>query len=147
MPSLRNEETRNGLIQRLQRLTPETKPHWGKLDAPRLLCHLGDTLAMSLGDISTRSMNIKAFHRFPLKHLIIYVLPFPKGANTAPELLSSSPIDFESDRSRVVELIGRLAAKPDANGPEHPFFGPLTNKEWNALQSKHISHHLKQFGL
>ena len=147
MHSLRNETIRNGLIQRLQHLTPETKPQWGKLDAPRLLCHLADTLAMSIGDLPTKSKNTKAFHRFPLKHLIIYVLPFPKGVNTAPELLSSSPIDFESDRSRVVNLICRLAATPDANGPEHPFFGPLTNKEWNALQWKHINHHLKQFGL
>ena len=41
----------------------------------------------------------------------------------------------------------QLALTPRAKGPEHPFFGPLTNGEWNALQWKHIKHHLKQFGL
>lgn len=146
MASLRDHTTRNELIQRLQRLTPETERKWGRLDASRMLCHLGDTLAMSLGDVSVEPMNRKAFHQFPLKHLILYVLPFPKGAPTARELLSTSPEDFDTDRRRVVELVNRLAAAPNARGPEHPFFGPLTNEEWNALQWKHINHHLKQFG-
>lgn len=147
MPSLRNDKIRNGLVQRLRRLTPETKPQWGKLDAPRMLCHLNDALAMSVGDISLESVNRKVFHHFPMKHLIFYVLPFPKNVPTAPGLLSSRPKDFESDRERLIERIVRLAATPRAKGPEHPFFGPLTNEEWNVLQWKHISHHLKQFGL
>ena len=146
MPTLRKQETRSGLINRLQRLTPETKPYWGKLDAPHLLCHLRDTLDMSLGVISVPSANRKAFHHFPMKHLILYVLPFPKGVPTPSELTASSPVNFETDRHRVVELIERLAATPRAKGPEHPFFGPLTSEEWNALQWKHIKHHLTQFG-
>jgi hypothetical protein len=147
MPSLRSQAVRNRLIQRLQRLTPDTTPQWGKLDAPRLLCHLVDTVAMALGDLPTRSANTKAFHHFPLKHLILYVLPFPKNVTTAPELLATAPSDFEADRQRVVDSIGRMAAKPRGMGPEHPFFGPLTNEEWNALQAKHLDHHLRQFGL
>jgi hypothetical protein len=146
MPSLRHEAVRAELIRRLNRLTPATKPKWGRLDAPRLLCHLGDTLAMSIGELPVKSANRRAFHYFPLKHLILYVLPFPKGAPTAPELLSTAPQDFDVSRRRVLELMDRLAAAPKANGPEHPFFGPLTNEEWNALQWKHIDHHLKQFG-
>jgi hypothetical protein len=147
MPSLRNEKIRNGLIQRLRRLTPETRPQWGSLDAPRLLCHLKDTFEMSLGDIAVPSANIKAFHRFPLKHMFLYVAPFPKGAKAPGELLSTAPGDFESDRQRAVGLIERLAATPRGDGAEHPFFGSLTNEEWNVLQWKHISHHLKQFSL
>jgi hypothetical protein len=147
MSSLRNEKTRNGLIQRLHALTPETRPQWGKLDAPRLLCHLGDSLAMALGDLPTQSVNRRAFQHFPMKHLILYVLPFPKNVPTVPELLSSAPGDFERDRQRVIDSIGRLASAPQGMGAEHPFFGPLTSAEWSALQCKHLSHHLQQFGL
>jgi hypothetical protein len=74
MPTLRNQKTRSGLTQRLQQLTPETKPQWGKLDAPRLLCHLADTLDMALGKLPAKSVNTKAFQHFPLKHFILYVL-------------------------------------------------------------------------
>jgi hypothetical protein len=146
MPSLRKEITRNQLIQRLQGLTPATKARWGKFDAPRMLCHLSDTLGMALGEVPTKSANRKAFQRFPLKHLILYVLPWPKSTPTAPELLTTAPKDFDADRRRIVEQINRIAAAPNTKGPEHPFFGPLTNEEWNALQWKHIDHHLKQFG-
>jgi hypothetical protein len=146
MGSLRDETARKLVVQRLQGLTPATKPKWGRMDASRVLCHLGDTLAMAVGDVPTQPMNRKAFHRFPLKHLILYVLPFPKGAPTAPELLSTAPGNFDADRQRVLELIDRLAAAPDTMGPENPFFGPLTNEEWNALQWKHLDHHLRQFG-
>jgi hypothetical protein len=147
MPSLRNRAGRASLIQRLQKLTPTAQPQWGTFNAPRMICHLGDTLAMALGDLPTKSVGKKAFHHFPLKHLFLYVLPMSKGLPTAPELLSSPPSTFEADRQRAVELIERLAAAPHRLGAEHPFFGPLTNEEWNHLQGKHIYHHLRQFGL
>ncbi len=28
----------------------------------------------------------------------------------------------------------------------HAFFGPLTTEEWQALQWRHLGHHLRQFG-
>ena len=146
MPSLRDDETRSALIHRLQQLTPTAKTKWGRFDAPRMLCHLNDALACSLGDIKTRSFNRKVLQHFPLKHLFLYVVPFPKNAPTAPEFLSSNPSTFESDRQRLVSLMDRLAATPKGCGPEHPLFGRMTNDEWNVLQRKHIDFHLKQFG-
>ncbi len=147
MPSLRKQAIRNSLTQRLLSLTPETRPQWGKFDAPRMICHLADSFAMALGEISTQSANKKAFQRFPMKHLILYVLPWPKGTPTAPELLATEAGEFDRDRQRVVEMMERVAAAPRGMGPEHPFFGPLDNEEWNALQWKHVNHHLTQFGV
>ena len=146
MPSLRDESTRNALIHRLQQLTPSTAPRWGKFDAPHMLCHLNDALAVSLGELPTTTMNKKAFQRFPLKHLVLYVFPFPRNVQAPPDMLTSVPQEFDADRQRLLERIGRIAATPNAPGPEHPIFGPLSNDEWNSLQWKHIDHHLKQFG-
>jgi Protein of unknown function (DUF1569) len=146
MPSLRDSSTRKALIHRLQQLTPATKPRWGKFDAPRMLCHLNDALAVSLRELSATTMNKKAFQHFPLKHLVIYVFPFPKGAPAPPDMLTSTPEDFDADRQRLFDRMERMAAVPNAQGPEHPLFGPLSNEEWNALHWKHIAHHLKQFG-
>ncbi len=146
MPSLRDPATKNGIVQRLQRLTLSTTPRWGKFNAPRMVCHLNDSIAVGLGEIPSHSVNRKVFQYFPLKHLAMYVVPFPKGFPAPPEMLSTAPADFEADRQRLFELIHRLAGAPQGKGPEHPLFGPLSMDEWNALQWKHIDHHLKQFG-
>ncbi len=146
MAPLRNESARSALIERLEKLSASSRAQWGSFDAPRMVCHLKDALGMALGEISTKPGNRKVFHHFPLKHLFLHVLPMPKNIPTAPEMLTSVPSVFEADRRRVVELIRRLAAMPRTMGPEHPFFGPLTNDEWNILQWKHIDHHLRQFG-
>lgn len=146
MPSLRDQATRSAIIQRLQQITPATKPKWGKFDAPRMLCHLDDALAVSLGELPSTTMNRKAFQHFPLKHLVLYVVPFPKNAAAPPGMLLTAPQNFEDDRQRLLDKIERMAAAPDGAGPEHPLFGPLSYEEWNALHCKHIEHHLKQFG-
>lgn len=146
MPSLRNEISRNKMIQRLNCLTSDAKPRWGKLDAPRMICHLDDGLGMALGYILPSSLHVSAVRRSLIKFLILYVMRMPRNVPTAPELLSCAPGNFNADRQRVIERIEKLAATPNAIGPEHPFFGALTNDEWNILQWKHADHHLRQFG-
>lgn len=146
MPSLKNTRDRKLLFEQLYKVKPESQPQWGSLTAPRMLCHLSDGLAMALGDISLESLGRKKYQRFPLKHLILYVIQFPKNVQTMPELLSTEPSSFEADRARVVVQIERLAAKANGVGPEHPLLGVLTNTEWKVLQYKHIEHHLRQFG-
>jgi hypothetical protein len=147
LPSIRNQSARNVLFLRINALTPNAKPRWGKLDAPAMICHLGDTLAMALGDLPVKPGKQGPLHYFPLKHLILYVLPIPKNVQTATELLSTPQGNFDNDRQRVIEQIMRLAKQPRSMGPVHPHFGPLTNEEWNVLQWKHTHHHLKQFGI
>jgi hypothetical protein len=146
MPTLKNATDRKRIVERLYKLTSETQPLWGSFTSARMICHLSDGLAMALGDLPVKSVNMKMFQRFPLKHLILYVLPFPKGARTVPELLKTSPGSFTADRERLVEQIEQLALKHAGAGPEHPLFGWLTNHEWQVLQHKHIDHHLRQFG-
>jgi hypothetical protein len=93
------------------------------------------------------SANKRVFQVFPLKHLILHVFPFPKGAPTAPLLKPVSASSFEDERAALLELLERIAAGPrDGAGPAHPLFGPLTWREWGVVTYKHADHHLRQFG-
>ena len=97
--------------------------------------------------LSCSSANKRAFQVFPLKHLILYVAPFPKGAPTAPELKPNAGSLFEEERTALLELLERIGSGPrDGAGPAHPLFGPLTRREWGVVTYKHADHHLKQFG-
>jgi hypothetical protein len=150
MASLFDDRTREALLRRLAALTPAATPRWGRFTPGAMLCHLVDSARMGLGElpVAARRRGPHAFQRFPLKHLMLYVLPFPKGVATAPELLGTPAGDFERDRALVRELTQRLADGPrEGPGPAHPFFGPLSRREWAVLAVRHIDHHLRQFGV
>jgi len=112
-----------------------------------MLQHLRLSAQMAVGELTVPSANKRAFQVFPLKHLILYVLPFPKGAPTAPELHADAAASFDEERAAVLALLDRIGAGPrEGGGPAHPLFGPLSWREWGAAMYKHVDHHLKQFG-
>jgi hypothetical protein len=145
MKNLLDAATQAQMVTRLGALRADSKPRWGRMDAGSMLCHLNASLRMALSELPVRSKRMKAFHGFPLKHLMLYVLPFPKGAPTAPELLAGKPTGFAADRDALGALTMRFAVC--AGGAEHPLFGVLSAREWGALQWKHMEHHLRQFGV
>lgn len=146
MPSLRNEKDRQGLVERLQKVTPDAKAQWGSLDAPRMVCHLNDSLGAGLGKLEVPRKGPAAFRHFPLKHLAIYVVPMPKNAKAPKELLARAPGDFDEERRQLLQAMERMAAMPTGAGPDHFLLGGMNYDQWNALNWKHIDHHLRQFG-
>jgi hypothetical protein len=117
------------------------------MDVTGMLQHLRLSARMALGELTVPCANKRAFQVFPLKHLILYVLPFPKGAPTAPELKPGVPASLEEERAAVLGLLERIGTGPrEGTGPAHPLFGPLTWREWGVATYKHADHHLRQFG-
>ena len=145
MATLSNEADRKALLERLGRVTPESKALWGRFDAPRMMCHLGDALDETLGRKRLPRKGPALLRHFPMKHLAIYVIPMPKGAKAPRELLAEAPGEFEANRRRVRESIEEAASRPAGPAPDHFLFGKMTCEQWNALAWKHVDHHLRQF--
>ena len=83
-----------------------------------------------------------------LKQLIIYVLPWPKEAPTAPELIPASEPNLGVAIAALKSGLFRLGAmEPTQPLAEHPAFGKLSRTTWGVLIHRHLDHHLKQFGL
>ena len=148
MGSILNEADRAAISNRFRSLSESSTRRWGSMDVTEMLQHLRRSALMCVGELSVPSVNKRAFHKFPLKQLLLYVLPFPKGAPTAPELKPVDATSFEEERAALLELLERIGAGPsDGMGPDHPLFGPLNWREWGVLAYKHSDHHLKQFGV
>jgi hypothetical protein len=118
-----------------------------------MLQHLRLSALMAVGEMPVASKHKRVLQMFPLKHLILYVFPFPKGAPTAAELkpVNGGSTDVaaavQEERAALLELLERIGTGlRDGVGPEHPLFGPLTWREWGVVTYKHADHHLKQFG-
>lgn len=147
MGSILNESDRTALISRINSLTDSSTARWGRMNVVGMLQHLRLSTRMALGELPVASVNKRPFQMFPLKHLLLYVLPFPKGAPTASELYPDGTTSFDEERAIVVDLLEQIGTGPrDGTGPAHPLFGPLSRREWAVLAYKHVDHHLKQFG-
>ena len=146
MGSILSERDRIEIVSRVQSLSASSSGRWGSMDVASMLQHLRLSACMALGELPVPSVNKRVFQVFPLKHLILYVFPFPKGAPTAPLLKHVQGTSLE-ERAAVLELMERIGTGPtEGPGPAHPLFGPLSRREWGVVIYKHSDHHLKQFG-
>ena len=146
MKSIWQDESRQELSERLRALVWNNPAQWGKFTAPKMVCHLADSLRMAMGELAVEPKRLPIRYP-PLKQLIIYVAPFPKSAPTAPELLTREPREWANDVADVQGLLARAAAaRTTDTWPEHPAFGKLSKRAWGVLIYRHMDHHLKQFG-
>lgn len=147
MGTILDEADRAEIVKRMQSLSASSNRKWGSMDVTAMLQHLSLSARMTLGELAVPSSNKRVFQVFPLKHLILYVLPFPKGAPTAPLLKPSEGASFEAERASLLEMLERIGTGPrDGVGPAHPLFGSMTWREWGVVTYKHADHHLRQFG-
>jgi hypothetical protein len=145
--TLWNPAARESLARRLDNLLPESKPRWGKFNSFRMLAHLTDWMRMARGEITIAPRS--GILRSPaVKLLAIYILPFPKGVPTAPELIARSPEDLSAERNELKRYLAEFENAHRAHGfPEHPAFGHLSSKTWGVLAYRHTDHHFTQFGI
>ena len=147
MGSILNDDDRTAICQRIGSVTSASVPRWGRMDAKAMLTHLKQSALMALGELPVACKSKRAFQVFPIKHLILHVVPFPKSAPTAPELLVPHAASVDAIRSELVSLVERIGAGPrEGEGPVHPLFGRLSFNEWGVATYKHTDHHLRQFG-
>ena len=150
MKTIRNETDRAKLIERLNKLTGNETPVWGKMNVNQMMSHLvqGGELPF-VASVPDRSTFMS---RTIIKPLILYVLPMPKEVKISAEMdqqqKGRKPLGFETDRAVLIESMKKLGElSVDHKCLDHPFFGKMSAKDWANIAYKHIDHHLKQFGV
>ena len=147
MRSLWRARDRQALHARVARLSAAAPPRWGRMTAPQMVSHLVESLRMATGELPVAPK--RGPLRYPVvKHLIVYLIPFPKGVPTAPELVSRVPSDWPSDvRALSAAMEGCASRAATDRWPDHPAFGRLSHRAWGVLIYRHMDHHLRQFGV
>jgi Protein of unknown function (DUF1569) len=148
MPSMRNASDRAAILTRLDRLTPDATARWGRMTPTQMLTHVADAVRMALGDLPVQAKSVPIAQTWLARKLFIYVIPFPKNAPTAKELIARRSDHFEQEREQLRVLVARLdPASGAGRAARHPIFGAMTEGDWGALGYKHFDHHLRQFGV
>lgn len=145
--SIWNTADRQSLLARLDTLQPDQRPLWGKMTASQMLRHCTLPVLSTMGELTVKPKSTP-FRFWPLQQLIIYVLPWPKSAPTAPEFIVTDDGDFNDRRAALRATIDKFVARGESqNFRDHAAFGKLNAKDWGALVHRHIHHHLTQFGI
>ena len=137
-------------IARISKLTPETQRLWGKMDVAQMLAHCNVTYELVYTDKHPKP---KGFQKFMIKlfakNVVVGPKPYKKNGRTAPVFVIADQRDYEKEKNRLIEHLQKTQQLGTSHfeGKESHAFGSLNSKEWNTLFSKHIDHHLQQFGV
>ncbi|MES2799322.1 MAG: hypothetical protein V4638_04845 [Bacteroidota bacterium] len=135
--------------ERINNLSPETKPQWGKMNAPKMLAHCNVTYDMAF---EPHRFKANAFKKFLLKKFVKpYVVtdkPYKKSSPTSPDFLIRTDKNFDTEKQRLFDYLDKVASlgKNHFEGKESASFGALSADEWNVMFYKHLDWHLTQFG-
>jgi hypothetical protein len=135
------------VINRINKLGPESKPQWGKMNVAQMLAHLQMPIGSALGEYSLRRTLLGKIVG-PLARPGMYSnKPFKRNLPTDPSfVMTGYEKDFEKEKQSIVRMITNFREENIKN-EIHPFFGRFTKEQWSKAMYKHIEHHLQQFGV
>jgi Protein of unknown function (DUF1569) len=137
------------ILNRIDKLTLNSQPGWGKMDVAQMLAHCSSFQDIAMGNSFPQrgwlGMLIGQF----VKPIFYNDKPLAPNMSTIPTILITDEKEFETEREKLKQKI--ITFQND--GPEkctthpHSFFGNLTSEQWGKGIYKHLDHHLKQFGV
>jgi hypothetical protein len=150
LPSVYDKSVAQDLINRINKLTPESQPKWGKMNVSQMLAHSNVTYEYVFDERNDKpNFLAKFFLKTFVKNMVVSETPYKQNERTGPAFLIADNRDFEKEKTRLVNYINKVVEKGASalEGKESSSFGVLNATEWNNLMYKHINHHLEQFGV
>ncbi|WP_299900926.1 DUF1569 domain-containing protein [uncultured Aquimarina sp.] len=147
MKSLFDEPVKNEIEGRIQKLSTESSPNWGKMDISQMLFHCQFPLKIALKkEHPTVKPNLLA--KIFFKKSLYNDKPWKKNLPTHPKLKVVDSKVFEEEKKVLLNLISEFSEKRTiSEWDPHPMFGQFTKDQWGKMQYKHLDHHLQQFNV
>jgi hypothetical protein len=135
------------VIERINKLTPQSQRQWGKMDVAQMLAHLQLPIGIAFGTHQPKgSFLLRLIGPF-FKSKLWDEKPYKQGLPTDPTfIMTGIAKDFEKEKQALLEMVSRFS-EDSIVGEKHPVFGKLTKENWSKATWKHIDHHLKQFSV
>jgi len=149
MHDLFDAASRREILDRLDRLTPDSPRQWGKMTPAQMLAHCANALEVANGDQPKKQIFIGRLFGPLVRKKFLGEAPFPHNSPTDPTFVIQDARDFAAEKARLQSLIGRFVELGPENAGKcvHSFFGRLSGAEWGRLMGKHLDHHLRQFAV
>ncbi|TPN81335.1 DUF1569 domain-containing protein [Aquimarina algicola] len=147
MKSLFDPKALEEIETRIQNLSSESTPVWGKMDVAQMFNHCQFPLKIALQKDHPK-IKPNFFAKLFFKKALYSDKPWKKNLPTAPALKVVEQKDFEQEKNYLLTLVNEFSNQRDKKEWDpHPMFGKFTNEQWGKLQYKHLDHHLQQFNV
>ena len=147
MKSLYISTDNKEVIERINKLSPESKALWGKMTVSQMLAHCTEGFKSAFGDTKPKRSFMGKLFGGIAKKSVLGDKPFKKGLPTDKSFVIKDDRNFEEEKKVLIGYIIRFEKGEDVLTKDpHPFFGEFTSHEWDVLMMKHLDHHLSQFG-
>jgi hypothetical protein len=137
------------IIERINQLSENTPPLWGKMNAAQMMAHLQVGMNMAFGNSPKKRHWIGRVFGSIGKRRQLRADTLDRHMPTFKQAEITDIRNFEYEKSKLIALVKSALVK----GPDylvkypHPYFGTFKNDEWATLNWKHLDHHLRQFGV
>ena len=149
MANLFEPQTKQTMMERLSRLTPQASRQWGKMEPAQMLAHCTAAMQVATGELPRkRPFFFKLIAPFARKSFLSEDKPFGKNSPTDPVFVVSDSRDFAKEKERLTATVERFfgGGPATAGRHEHSFLGRITGEQWGIVMYKHLDHHFRQFG-
>jgi len=145
MKTVLDKLVRAELISRINLLSENHRPQWGKMTVYQMLKHCSIAEESYLGRKKyNRTFLGRLIGRKVLKHMLADESPMMRNAKTLKAFVVTSSGDIEAERKKWITLLNEYE-NFSREGIVHWFFGPMTKEQIGYFSYKHADHHLRQF--
>ena len=141
------------LISAIKKLTPETKPKWGKMNATQMVWHCKKFIIFYQNEknyppnLSTKTLGY--MHMFYLRHILKW--DYDKYPKNTPTLKFFDPakakdVDLEDEKKELIKRL-KMVNEYDQEFLVNTMHGKVKRDTFKEVVRGHTSFHLKQFGL
>ena len=150
LPNIFTKAVADKVIERINKLKPDTQPHWGKMNVGQMLAHCNVAYEMLYENKHPKPNAIMRFMiKLMAKETVVGEKPYKKNTRTAPAFIMTGSKDFDAEKQRLIDYINRTQALGENHfdNKDSFSFSNLSISEWNNMFYKHLDHHLTQFGV
>ncbi len=108
MKNLFNTLENQEVIDRINKLSSDAKPLWGKMTVAQMLAHSQTTIEVALGQRKLKGGLIAWLFGRMAKKKLMQEGPFKKNLPTAPSFIVKDERNFEEEKNRLIDLVTHL---------------------------------------
>ena len=150
MKNILDPKTKEEIIQRIDKLSPQAKAQWGKMNVNQGLRHMSMALQIPTGELDPTLVNPPKIPRWLMRFFLLNMKPPKERAETYKEMNmvtnNINPSDFNTEKNSLKSRIEKLVASRNFI-PVNKLTGKFSRNDWGKLNYNHIDHHLRQFGV